>query len=86
MIFLNKNSVSEAVLILTGMHWSGRILEIINSVYRPGSSGAPSANAKGIGHPGYTAATPYNVSLLLSEGLLYHTLSPPASTTWPSTK
>ncbi|KAI5941722.1 Myelin-associated neurite-outgrowth inhibitor [Manis javanica] len=40
-----------------------RVLEIMNPVYSPGSSGVPYANAKGIGYPagfpmGYAAAAP----------------------------
>lgn len=30
------------------------VLEIMNPVYSPGSSGVPYANAKGIGYPGNT--------------------------------
>ncbi|XDA72443.1 hypothetical protein R6Z07M_002713 [Ovis aries] len=42
---------------------SRRVLEIMNPVYSPGSSGVPYANAKGIGYPagfpmGYAAAAP----------------------------
>ncbi|KAF5928813.1 hypothetical protein HPG69_013657 [Diceros bicornis minor] len=41
----------------------GKVLEIMNPVYSPGSSGVPYANAKGIGYPagfpmGYAAAAP----------------------------
>ncbi|TEA35563.1 hypothetical protein DBR06_SOUSAS8910041, partial [Sousa chinensis] len=53
-----------------GERWSSRprppprrVLEIMNPVYSPGSSGVPYANAKGIGYPagfpmGYAAAAP----------------------------
>lgn len=36
-----------------GAEWSmWAVLEIVNPVYSPGSSGVPYANAKGIGYPG----------------------------------
>lgn len=47
---------------------SGHLLEIMNPVYSPGSSGVPYANAKGIGYPagfpvGYAAAPAYSPNM-----------------------
>lgn len=62
------DSVSNRVLTGTCAEDRSRVLEVMNPVYSPGSSGVPYANAKGIGYPagfpvGYAAAPAYSPNM-----------------------